>query len=80
MKFKFYLKKQFTNVLMLHVNEKKNKEMDKLVRLTVYLSQQPISHDGQRKCLKEEGTIKERNYKSFHWIFFQPFSTGNSQT
>jgi len=43
-------KKIFTNVLMLHVNGIKNTEMDKLV--TDHLSQQPISHDGQRQMFK----------------------------
>lgn len=52
MKLRFYLKKRCNNVLMLHVNEIKNTEMDKLVRLTVHLSQQPISHDGRRQMLK----------------------------
>lgn len=65
---------------MLHVNEIKNTEMDKLVRLTVHLSLKPVSHDGQTKCLKEEGKIRERNYQCFHRIFFQPFTTGSSQT
>lgn len=46
--------------------------MDELVRFAP-----TMSLDGQRKCLKEQGKIRERNDQGFHRIFFHPSALEN---